>query len=78
MTFTKSRVLKPHTPVSACCSTRDGVFRGDGRVLRVVDAVQCGAGGGWEYLYLVAVGEDLKVVPASGLTVQGEGNDDAE
>ena len=66
-----TNVFKPKTKVRVNCTTAKGVLKGDGRVVKVIDAQPCGAAGGWEYIYLVRMGGDLKVVPGGSMTTGG-------
>lgn len=63
-------VFKPKTRVRVDCTTARGVLRGDGEVVKVIDAQPAGACG-FEYIYLIRMGHDLKVVPGGSLSTRG-------
>jgi hypothetical protein len=61
---------KPHRPQTAVlvnCPTADGLISGQGTVLRVIDKDVCGANWAEQFIYLVRMGDALKVIPAEYL-----------
>ncbi len=72
-TQSRGKVLRPRTRVGILYPTADGVISGEGAVLNVIDKAPCGASGGEQFIYLVRLGDDLRVVPAEYLTPKGDG-----
>ena len=73
----KRNIYRPNSRVRFNCPTAEGAISGEGRVLRMIEAVE-GDYGRVQFLYLVAAGDALKVIPGEYMTPTRSTGDDAE
>ncbi len=59
----RGRLFAARQRVAVCCPSKDGVISGQGVVITLIDAVE-GDYGRVQFIYLVRLGDDLRVIPA--------------
>lgn len=66
----RGRLFTAQQAVAVCCPSKDGVISGQGVILTLIDVAE-GEYGRMQFIYLVRLGDDLRVVPGEYMTPTG-------